>query len=92
MTLSAMLGATAALMRCHSDGFGASGSVIRREIVSGVIDDFSDARNASHSTLRLSVAVSPAITASRISSAVCTGQAANAIANGTTSIRRLWPC
>ena len=45
-------------------------------IVSGVIEALSEARNASHSTLRLSVAVSPAITASRISSAECTGHAA----------------
>ena len=76
MTLSAMLGATAALMRCHSDGLGASGSAISRAIVSGVIDALRDARNVSHSTLRLSVAVSPATTASRISSAADTGHAA----------------
>ena len=38
-------------------------------IVSGVIDALRDARNATHSTLRLSVAASPAMTASRISNA-----------------------
>ena len=68
-----MLGATAALMRCHIDGLGASGSWERRASVSGVIEDFSEARNADQSTLRLSAAVSPAAIASRISSAACTG-------------------
>ena len=62
-----MVGATAALMRCHSVGGGASGSAMSLAIVSGVIDALRDARNTSHSTLRLSVAVSPPMTASRIS-------------------------
>jgi hypothetical protein len=46
MTLSAMLGATAALMRCHSEGGGASGSVMSRAIVSGVIEALRDAFQA----------------------------------------------
>ena len=35
MMPSAMLGATAALMRCHSVGLGASGSAVSRAMVSG---------------------------------------------------------
>jgi hypothetical protein len=73
--LSAMLGATAALMRCHRLGEGASGSAVSRATVSGEIDAFSEARNATQSILRASVGVSPATIASRIWSAATTGQA-----------------
>ncbi len=76
MTVSAMAGATTALIRCHRLGLGASGSAASRAMVSGESEVLRLARRPSQSTLLFKVAVSPVMMASRICSAVWTGQAA----------------
>src|SRR5262245_16015262 len=80
--VSAMLGAIAALMRCHRVGEGASGLAASLASASGESDVLSEARSAAQSILRASVGVSPTTIASRTWKAVTIGQARYASASG----------